>query len=32
MLTLQGLSELIKRVAALGGFYQVDTKYDRPVQ
>ncbi|MGQ0676748.1 MAG: TRAP transporter small permease subunit [Rhodospirillales bacterium] len=32
LLTAQGISELIKRIAALRGLYQVDTKYERPVQ
>lgn len=32
LLTLQGLSELIKRIAAIGGKVQLDSKYERPVQ
>ncbi len=32
LLTAQGISELIKRIAALRGLYEVDTKYERPVQ
>lgn len=32
MLTLQGLSELIKRFAALHGDLQLDTHYERPEQ
>jgi TRAP-type mannitol/chloroaromatic compound transport system permease small subunit len=32
LLTLQGLSELIKRIAMLRGVYDVDTRYERPVQ
>ncbi len=32
LLTAHGISELIKRIAALRGLYQVDTKYERPVQ
>lgn len=32
MLTLQGLSELIKRFAALHGDLQMDTHYERPEQ
>lgn len=32
LLFLQGLSELIKRVAALGGFIELDVHYEKPVQ
>lgn len=32
LLWLQGLSELVKRVAALGGLIRLDTKYDKPLQ
>ncbi len=32
LLTLQGLSELIKRIAALKGNIQLDTSYERPEQ
>jgi TRAP-type mannitol/chloroaromatic compound transport system permease small subunit len=32
LLTLQGISELIKRVAALAGKAHLDNKYERPVQ
>ena len=32
LLTLQGVSELIKRIAALAGKFQLDSKYERPVQ
>lgn len=32
MLTLQGLSEIIKRVAALMGLYRIETKYEKPLQ
>lgn len=32
LLALQGISELIKRVAALQGLVQLDSKYERPVQ
>ena len=32
LLTLQGLSELIKRIAHLTGQAQLDSKYERPVQ
>lgn len=32
LLALQGLSELIKRVAGLVGFLQVDTTYEKPLQ
>lgn len=32
LLFLQGLSELIKRVAALRGDIQIDTHYEKPVQ
>jgi TRAP-type mannitol/chloroaromatic compound transport system permease small subunit len=32
LLTLQGLSELIKRIAALTGHLVVETKYEKPLQ
>jgi TRAP-type mannitol/chloroaromatic compound transport system permease small subunit len=32
MLTLQGLSELIKRIAALAGIVKIDTTYEKPLQ
>lgn len=32
LLTLQGLSELIKRVAALMGLISLDSKYEKPLQ
>jgi TRAP-type mannitol/chloroaromatic compound transport system permease small subunit len=32
LLTLQGLSEIIKRAAALAGRLQVDARYERPLQ
>jgi len=32
LLTLQGFSELIKRVAALKGILKLETKYERPLQ
>ncbi|MDE2473265.1 MAG: TRAP transporter small permease subunit [Bradyrhizobium sp.] len=32
MLALQGVSEVIKRIAALGGYVTVDAKYERPTQ
>jgi TRAP-type mannitol/chloroaromatic compound transport system permease small subunit len=32
LLALQGLSELIKRIAALNGKVRLDSKYERPVQ
>lgn len=32
LLTLQGISELIKRIAALSGHVQIDTKYEKPLQ
>lgn len=32
LLTLQGISELIKRVAALTDYLQIDTRYERPLQ
>lgn len=32
LLFLQGISELVKRVAALGGRYELDTKYEKPLQ
>src|SRR4029079_7096320 len=31
-LALQGLSEVIKRIAALKGYVMIDAKYERPVQ
>ena len=31
-LTAQGISELIKRIAALSGVIELETKYDRPLQ
>jgi len=31
-LTAQGISELIKRVAALAGKIEIETRYDRPLQ
>jgi TRAP-type mannitol/chloroaromatic compound transport system permease small subunit len=31
-LTAQGISELIKRFAALAGMIELETKYDRPLQ
>ena len=31
-LTAQGISELIKRIAALAGMIELETKYDRPLQ
>ena len=31
-LAAQGLSELIKRIAALGGWIKLDTKYEKPLQ
>ncbi|RZI44239.1 TRAP transporter small permease subunit [Herbaspirillum sp. HC18] len=32
LLSLQGVSELIKRIAALQGKVQIESKYERPVQ
>jgi len=32
MLTLQGLSELVKRIAALAGIVKIDTTYEKPLQ
>jgi TRAP-type mannitol/chloroaromatic compound transport system permease small subunit len=32
LLTLQGISELIKRVAALEGVIELETKYEKPLQ
>src|SRR5689334_5485322 len=32
LLALQGVSEVIKRVAALKGYVMIDAKYERPVQ
>jgi TRAP-type mannitol/chloroaromatic compound transport system permease small subunit len=32
MLALQGVSEVIKRIAALRGYIQIDAKYERPTQ
>ena len=32
LLTLQGISELIKRFAALKGLVRIESKYERPVQ
>ena len=32
MMTLQGVSEIIKRVCYLQGTYQMDTHYEKPVQ
>ncbi|MCB5204320.1 TRAP transporter small permease subunit [Neorhizobium sp. T786] len=32
LLALQGLSELIKRIAGLMGFVEVDTTYEKPLQ
>ncbi|NLS05418.1 TRAP transporter small permease subunit [Rhizobium sp. P32RR-XVIII] len=32
LLVLQGISELIKRIAALNGLIQLDTKYEKPLQ
>ena len=32
LMTLQGVSELIKRIAALAGKVHLDNKYERPVQ
>jgi TRAP-type mannitol/chloroaromatic compound transport system permease small subunit len=32
MLALQGISEVIKRIAALQGYVTIDAKYERPTQ
>lgn len=32
LLSLQGISELIKRIAALTGHIHIDTKYEKPLQ
>jgi len=32
LLTLQGLSEIIKRYAAIIGVIKIDPKYERPLQ
>ncbi|WP_284775686.1 TRAP transporter small permease subunit [Agrobacterium sp. lyk4-40-TYG-31] len=32
LLVLQGISELVKRIGALNGLYQLDTKYEKPLQ
>ena len=32
LMTLQGLSEIIKRIAYLQGTYQMDTHYEKPLQ
>jgi TRAP-type mannitol/chloroaromatic compound transport system permease small subunit len=32
LLVLQGISELVKRIGALGGHYVLDTKYEKPLQ
>jgi TRAP-type mannitol/chloroaromatic compound transport system permease small subunit len=32
LLTIQGVSELIKRIAALRGQIRLDTRYDKPLQ
>jgi TRAP-type mannitol/chloroaromatic compound transport system permease small subunit len=32
LLTAQGISELIKRIAALSGAIELETRYDRPLQ
>jgi TRAP-type mannitol/chloroaromatic compound transport system permease small subunit len=32
LLSLQGISELIKRIAALTGYILIDTKYEKPLQ
>ena len=32
LLALQGVSEVIKRAAALAGYVKIDAKYERPVQ
>ena len=31
-LALQGVSEVIKRIAALKGYVMIDAKYERPLQ
>jgi len=31
-MTLQGFSEIIKRIAYLQGKYEMDTHYEKPVQ
>ncbi len=31
-LVLQGISELIKRIAAVRGYIQLETKYEKPLQ
>lgn len=32
LLALQGVSEIIKRIAALNGWVEIDARYERPVQ
>ena len=32
LLALQGVSEIIKRIAALRGYYRIDARYERPTQ
>jgi TRAP-type mannitol/chloroaromatic compound transport system permease small subunit len=32
MMTLQGISEIIKRYAAIIGLIEIDPKYERPLQ
>ncbi|MBY5739737.1 TRAP transporter small permease subunit [Rhizobium leguminosarum] len=32
LLSLQGLSELVKRIAGLTGYISIDTKYEKPLQ
>jgi TRAP-type mannitol/chloroaromatic compound transport system permease small subunit len=32
LLALQGVSEIIKRIAALNGYIEIDAKYERPTQ
>ena len=32
LLALQGVSEVIKRIAALKGYVMIDAKYERPLQ
>ena len=32
LLSLQAISELIKRIAALGGYIEIETKYEKPLQ
>ena len=32
LLALQGVSEVIKRIAALKGYVMIDAKYERPTQ